>query len=191
MSKTLSYQDWSDFLLSVGAICEPAEWHGMTVGFICSSRSGETVALWLPQALGFMDLIAEDITEQTTSTLRDFAELTNASLANDQFEMQLLLPDDALELAERVTALAKWCQGFLHGLALAGEELGSALDDDGREAVQDIVKIAQVSDQVEHDEEAEYMQLVEYVRMAAFQLYTQLQTQKSVQQQQGPDATLH
>lgn len=178
MSEAISYQDWSDFLLRIGAICEPAELHGMTIGYLCSNQNAEPYKPWLRQAVGFMDLIAEDANEEVDASLISFCQLCHTTLAGEDYQLQLLLPDDALPLNERALALAKWCQGFLHGLALAGEQLGDVLGDDAKESLQDIVNIAQVSHDTEESSEEDFVQIIEYIRVAVFQLYTELHTDK-------------
>lgn len=178
MIDMISYQDWSDYLLKIGAICEPSEWHGMTVGFLCGYSGSEGLPRWLNNATGFMDLIEQPDAEQT-QTLGSFYEVSAAALNDGQYSLALLLPDDALPLSERVLGLAKWCQGYLHGLALAGESLGQRLDKEGQETLQDVAKIAQVSQEVDDGGEAEFVELVEYVRLAVFNLFAQLQAGES------------
>ena len=90
------------------------------------------------------------------------------------------MPDDAELLAERVDALAQWCQGFNHGLFVAARiadaeaELTSG---NTAEIVRDFSEIAQVAvgkDDPDADGEAAYVELVEYLRVSVQLVYEEL-----------------
>lgn len=168
----ISYQDWSDFLLRVGAICSPAELHGLLCGIQCGGADGD----WKNHVREFMDLLgADDMTTVDTALEAQF-ELIGGALGDGQFNLQPLLPDDALPLAVRAEALAQWCQGFLHGLARHGEAALIRLDEDAREALIDLAEIARLDDVGADSEAAEQdlMELVEYARMTLFNTVSQL-----------------
>lgn len=169
----ISYQDWSDFLLRVGAICSPAELHGLLCGIQCG---GADDGDWKNHVREFMDLLdVDDMTTVDTALEAQF-ELIGTALSDGQFNLQPLLPDDALPLAERAEALAQWCQGFLHGLARHGEASLLRLDEDAREALIDLAEIARLDDVGADSETAEQdlMELVEYARMTLFSTVSQL-----------------
>lgn len=88
-------------------------------------------------------------------------------------EVQLLLPCDESPLSQRLEALRDWCEGFLQGLQLidtSGKQL--ALPPSCNEIVSDIENISGIScDEVSTKEnEAAYMELVEYLRVAVMLL---------------------
>lgn len=168
----ISYQDWSDFLLRVGAICSPAELHGL----LCGIQSRGSEEGWRTHVQEFMDVLdGEDMTA-VDGALEAQYELIGGALNEEQFNLQPLLPDDALPLAVRAEALAQWCQGFLHGLATHGEALLLRLDEDAREALIDLAEIARLDDSEAESEAAEQdlMELVEYARMTLFNTVAQL-----------------
>jgi uncharacterized protein YgfB (UPF0149 family) len=170
----ISYQDWSDFLLRVGAICSPAELHGL----LCGIQVRGPEENWKNHVREFMDLLdAEDMTTVDTALEAQY-ELIDVALSDGQLNLQPLLPDDALPLAVRAEALAQWCQGFLHGLATHGEASLLRLDEDAREALIDLAEIARLDDAGAESEAAEQdlMELVEYVRMTLFSTVSQLRT---------------
>lgn len=182
MTQKISYQDWRDFLLKVGAVCEPAELHGMVVGCICTQGPAGR-DMWVSQAMGFMDLLEGEGGGELDVAMENFFDINLSHLTGENYQLQLLLPDDALPLSDRVDALAKWSQGFLHGIALGGGEgVGEKLDDESKDALRDIAQIAQASPQVDSDSnanEVRYAELVEYVRLAVFHLFSQLTDQLS------------
>lgn len=174
MSGQILYQDWSDFLIRLEAICEPSELHGMLCGSLCGAVD-ETAAQWAEKAYEFMDLIEPQGNTELAAAMQAFHELGATSLQEGSYALQLMLPDDAVPLTDRTEALAKWCQGFLHGLASAGEGIAKQLDEAGQESLHDLAHIAQASKEVTEGEENEgfYADLVEYVRLAVFSLHAQ------------------
>jgi uncharacterized protein YgfB (UPF0149 family) len=168
----ISYQDWSDFLLRVGAICTPAELHGLLCGMQCRAPQSD----WKTRAREFMDLLEDADTAAVEAALEAQYDLINGALSEGQYSLQLLLPDDLLPVAVRAEGLALWCQGFLHGLATFGETVLLNLDDDAREALVDLAEIARLDESCGESEESEQdlLALVEYARMTLFTVVSQL-----------------
>ena len=92
---------------------------------------------------------------------------------------ELLLPSDDAPLTERAAALGQWCQGFLAGFGLNSRD-SSALSVEATEVLQDLAAIAQVQDALEEsdDGESDYMEVMEYLRVAPLLLFTE--TNKTV-----------
>ncbi len=95
-------------------------------------------------------------------------------------EFEPLLPDDGDDVGQRTAALGHWCEGFLHGLVSAkhGDALKERL---AAEPLSDIIKdMLQITraglDEESDDEENEsaYVELVEYLRVAAQLCYEEL-----------------
>jgi len=95
-------------------------------------------------------------------------------------EFAPLLPNDDDDVGTRTAALAHWCEGFLHGLVSAkhGDGLKERL---AAEPLSDIIKdmlqitragLDEESDQEEN--ESAYVELVEYLRVAAQLCYEEL-----------------
>src|SRR5690606_26274249 len=76
-----------------------------------------------------------------------------------------LLPGDDEPLSVRSEAMADWCSGFLYGLGAGGIADLSVLPEDVREIAGDIIEISRAGGEGEGEEdEAAYMELVEYLR---------------------------
>jgi hypothetical protein len=100
---------------------------------------------------------------------------TRQQFLADGFNLLMLLPDDDVDIGERAGSLGRWCLGFLTGFGAARGKLSG----DGRETLEDLEKISQIDDEgleADEDSEQDMMQLVEYVRMAAIMLYTEVHT---------------
>jgi uncharacterized protein YgfB (UPF0149 family) len=179
---TPDYSMMQQLLSSKLPECSPAVLHGLVTGLLSSG--------------------APDIDEEDVATLlqQDFAPVTaqlvarlisNAreQLQQPDFSFQLLLPQDDERLSNRVMALGYWCEGFTTGFAAGFVLPESTLSAEGRESLNDIGQFANLSEEVmgEQDEdEADYMELVEYVRMAAITLFQQLAQSQSGEEDGHP-----
>jgi yecA family protein len=91
-----------------------------------------------------------------------------------------LLPDDDSEAADRTMAMAHWCEGFLHGLVSAkhGDALRNRLAAEPlADIIRDMLQItrAEVDDASDEEtNEAAYVEIVEYLRIAAQLTYEEL-----------------
>ncbi|MDH3615888.1 MAG: UPF0149 family protein, partial [Gammaproteobacteria bacterium] len=91
-----------------------------------------------------------------------------------------LLPDDDTGSDDRTTAMAHWCEGFLHGLVSAkhGDALRDRLAAEPlADIIRDMLQItrAEVDDATDEEtNEAAYAELVEYLRVAAQLTYEEL-----------------
>ena len=183
----ISYRDWCGFLERSGAVCGPAEMQGYLCGVLCN---GQKVSRqdWLLAVLDFMD-IEGSAAPEAEGAMEAIFDLTQSALQDDSYGLELLLPTDDRPMSERASSLAAWVQGFLHGIATAGD-LTSQLDEEGESVLRDLSQIAQLDEEEEESEENEVSitELGEYVRCAVFNLYSQLQ---SVVPSQSSDASLH
>lgn len=96
-------------------------------------------------------------------------------LAGGQLDFALGLPDDEEAIGPRVEALAAWLSGFLSALGEAGP--GFPRTDEGREVLRDLVEISRVEPPAVSSEsdEADFLEVAEYVRMAIQFLYDERQ----------------
>jgi len=143
-----------------------SEFHGALCGACCGMPAARPKE-WLDRALSAVELEAHPSRESLARIAELGTELRDA-LEAGELEYVLLLPEDMAPLAERAAALARWCEGFLYGLALADADAMRALTGDAREALQDVATIARTAGAAsasEADEDA-YAELVEFVRVA-------------------------
>ncbi len=165
-------------LRRAGASWDAAQSHGLLTSRL--AVAGVDGGLdWLRQVLVDTDP-ANALAAECSETLNELYEFTHRQLDERQSAFQLLLPDDEHGPAERATALAHWCEGFLHGLVSAphGDDLKERL---AAEPLADIIKdLLQMTraafdddDDLEESEQA-YSELVEYARVAAQLAYEEL-----------------
>ena len=153
------------------AFIEPAELHGMVCGLAVSNPN----SFALPELI---DLAGTDaLTEQ--NLVEDFVSAALDHLHAQDIEFAPLLPDDDEGLSVRVGGLAVWCAAFLSGFGAGignvGAEVGS-LPQDVQEILKDFVNISGLDEDVAASEqdEAAYMELFEYVRVATILALTMM-----------------
>lgn len=153
---------------------ELAECHGALCGLLC--RAPESGASEFLQMLEWLRLL-EAPTAMLRSALASLVDATRAQLADEAFGLELWLPDDGEPLEIRAAALGQWCTGFLAGLGSGVDGSLEGLGADGREALDDLRKIASAAsagDDATEQEEVAFAEIVEYVRVVTLMLQEDL-----------------
>jgi yecA family protein len=174
-----AYMQLERLLRQDGAVIGAAEAHGMLCGLLCGVGT-PNIEVWIRQLLGD-DQAAADLSQRSVGLLKALAEDCQRMLESGQMDFVLLLPGDEEPLADRVEALADWCQGFLFGLGSSRPRDSLAvLTADEREVLEDLSQISKVDvdEEVEEVQESAYMELTEYVRVAVQTLYDEFAAQR-------------
>jgi uncharacterized protein YgfB (UPF0149 family) len=156
---------------SLGVQQGGSEVHGLITGLLAAgakmkaSTVLDTLAEWLEA----------DIDGAEQAVLLQLYEEISTSLLDTDLGFEPLLPDDDDPVAERTLALGQWSSGFLAGFGLTGRFQEADLSDDLRELLADLGKIASLDEEIPDDEdnEADLVEIVEYVRMSAMLIYTE------------------
>ena len=175
------FDEVSNELGRLGLAVQGAECHGAMCGYLCANH-GEDFSYWCSSILSPMaseeaegDAVLVDISDASTSILKDLFDVTAKQIADVECGLQMLLPDDDEALGDRVEALSMWCQGFLYGLTVVAVQEMSHYSAEGQEVLEDIVKISQTGlDAGEDSEESEvaYAEIVEYVRIGVLLIWS-------------------
>lgn len=172
----LNYSALADAMGRAGLPYSPAEAHGIACGMLVAHLP-EVDRVWAAEA--YAEFEPNDVLAEECRFLMDhmFAA-TQSQLTEMEFEFQLFLPEDGKSLAQRTQGLADWCQGYLFGLGLAGEELLQQLSEESQEGMQDIAELSRMdTDDIaddEADEEAVF-EIEEYLRVATMLMYNDLE----------------
>jgi len=157
-------------------VVSPSELHGLFCGHLAAGARSQPDAL-LRSACELMDI---DQLKDESSKIGVLAlyQVALAQLQSTDMSFQLLLPDDESALSERVQMLGSWCTGFLSGFGLQGSHSNSSMSKETRETLQDLGQIAQIEADIDDTEEneADMMEVQEYVRMACLMLFTECNT---------------
>ncbi len=148
----------ADALAAAGAPQGAADAHGVLCALLCVDPTLDA-EVWL-NALGAQRPAAEAIVALHVAT--------RSQLLGEDYALVPWLPADTTPLAQRVTALAEWSQGFLGGLGLGGVASGS-LADEAAEFVDDLAALAQAAhDGDDEASEQDYAELVEHLRVGTY-----------------------
>ena len=167
-----SYRRLEAELRALGSELDPAELHGMLVGYLCAvktSTRGRRSALyrsWLgPDLPASLAQLLENAYEKAREALDEFAD----------FDFRLMLPGDDERIARRAAAVANWCSGFISGLGEAGSSPDGLLTEEVAEALQDLSRIAALSGDVPDGEgnEADLFQIEEFVRVSTLLIFSE------------------
>ncbi len=178
MDEKVDHDALEDALRRCGASWDAAQTHGLLTGRLAVSGVAAGPD-WLLQVLeGTDETNAQRAAcQQMLDTLY---QATYWELSERLSEFTPLLPDDQTDAVLRTAAMAHWSEGFLHGLVSA--QHGDALRDRlAAEPLADIIRdILQIT-RAELDEatdaetnEAAYVELVEFLRVAAQLAYEEL-----------------
>lgn len=154
--------------------------HGTLAGLACAGIGPES-ADWLDQLSECLDGAELDNHREAMAALQALVE---RDLADSDLGFQPMLPDGDEFLSVRAGALARWSEGFVCGFVAVQRELSS----EDREVLDDIAAISQLDDEASlaeaginrselnnpanaDDNERDFMELCEYVRLAAMDLY--------------------
>ncbi len=155
------------------AMSDASEAHGTLCGLLLGRQD---FSRWLDFTLD-RDPDKNNLTQkESLQVLQAFYRQTQAELNAEDTSLDLMLPDESVEFAQRLIALGGWCQGFLYGLGVCGESLLKGLSAQGRECLDDLLQISQISHDEEQTEESEnvYTEIVEHVRLSVIYIHEEL-----------------
>ena len=168
------FDEFADHLLDQGVLASPSQLHGCLSGLLGAGASAQP-EYGLDALFQALDL---ELHGELADRVMQLYSVTEAALQDDEYTFLPLLPDDDEEIAVRTAALASWCDGFLAGFAYATavqEKNGEALSQEAGEVLRDIAAMAQAEppdDESEDDAEESYVELVEYLRVAVLNIFT-------------------
>jgi uncharacterized protein YgfB (UPF0149 family) len=145
----------------------PGEVHGTLTGMLCIDNDASPGRA--------VDDTATEALDQALAALR---EMILEGLFDPDLSFAPLLPSDEVALADRAQALARWCAGFLYGLGSEGGFEPARLSAEMREVLADLTELSRAGLTAEDSDletaEADYAELVEYVRVAVQMLFLEL-----------------
>ncbi len=178
MDDKVAFDDLDEALRRCGASWDAAQSHGLLTGRLATAGvpAGPD---WLLQVLEGTDE-ADALRHECQGMLDSLYQATFWQLSERLSEFEPLLPGDEADAELRTTALAHWCEGFLHGLVSSdhGARLKERLAAEPlADMIRDLLQITRAAVDTESDDEtneAAYAEIVEYVRVAAQLAYEEL-----------------
>ena len=191
------FDDIADIYWRLGVMSAPSQLHGYLLGLL-SVGYGMTGEQWLALAATFIDPV-ETPAEADSQTLLELLSATQQQLDDGGLALKLLMPDDEIDIAQRVSCLAQWCQGFLAGFALGGKQRQQQrgqqqYSPEISETLSDMATICQAGlgegDEDEQQRERSYFEICEYLRLAVVSIYLECR-QAAANTESGDDGSLH
>lgn len=164
-----SYTQLSEALSQTALKLHASQVHGLICGILCGNP--QSTAAWEELVTGSKE------SGKSHDLLQELYDLSAKQLDEFLFEFQLLLPADSDDLPVRAEALTLWCQGFLTGLKMVQVQIIDREPGEITEAINDLIEIAKMNYEevvASEEDEAAYVELVEYVRMAVILIYQDL-----------------
>lgn len=175
MSQILSsaYAGLAKLLLDAGHFINPAELQGNLWGRTVAGANVTSEQLLTDMA---MLLDEGELTESLKQAITGLQEMINKELVDGSVAVTLLLPNDDVALNDRLQAIIEWGQGFLSGFGMV--KAVNSPSAEVMEILQDIAAITQLELMVAVEDEArsegDYMELVEFLRVAPLLVATEL-----------------
>jgi hypothetical protein len=166
----LSYQSVADALGRLTVTMDGAEMQGVFCGHLASAARRDE-ADWLKELIGERDEANLQAREDVLLIAQLLREVTQ-QLSRRELQLQLLLPEEEL-LQVRAEALTSWCEGFLYGYGVSTARNAKTTESE-REFLQDLMEISKLEvpeEEPTEDDELDFLQLVEHLRMGAMLLY--------------------
>lgn len=171
----MDFSTMQAILTSEGVKCHASELHGVLTGLVCAGFEFENQGY-----VTMLNDLFNDGDGFPKAVKKAFKQMYNelwTSILDDNYSFNLLLPDDDDSMAERGHALSVWVQGFNLGYGLQQKD-NPVVSDDVKEVLTDFGEIANLSDEMEEDEDTEqaYFEISEYVRISALLCFSELAT---------------
>jgi len=170
---TLDFATVQAVLTSESVEMHAAEVHGLMTGLVSAGYIFEDSDYLV--VINDMLNNSDSFPPSVKLTLKAMYNELWTSILDDSYSFQILLPDDDDTIMERANGLGQWVQGFNLGFGLQ-QKNKSKLSEDVQEVLTDFGDIANLSDEMEEDEDTEqaYYEIAEYVRISALLCFAEL-----------------
>ena len=174
-----NYDELQNILDRVESVFSPAEAHGILCGML-------VVDLSVPQDR-FTNLVEEEaesgdvLATEADADLLNLFKTTRLQLQDPALGLEMALPEDDTDLEERIDAACAWARGVAFGVSAMGIAENTELPENTAEFLVDCRRLGSAQFAVEDDKdqnEAIYLDLVEYLRMGILLAQEELQPVK-------------
>lgn len=163
----MTHEELQAALARMDITVDAAEAHGWLCGALCT-RESYGAKEWLAELAVDRGALVPEL-EPEPELIR-FPVSTREALESPAFEFEPLVPGEGAPLADRVAALAGWCEGFLFGFGSGAPDRRIAQSGEVGEYLGDLADIARAELEPGRDAEAaevDYAELFEFVRAGA------------------------
>jgi len=170
---TLDFSTVQALLASENLTMHACEIHGVITGLVSAGYIFEDSDYIV--VINDMLNNGEGLSTSIKLTLKAMFSDIWQNILDDSYSFQLMLPDDDDSIMERANGLGHWVQGFNLGFGLQ-QKNKAKLSEDVQEVLSDFADIANLSEEMEEDEDTEqaYYEIAEYVRISALLCFAEL-----------------
>jgi len=166
----VNFSELQSFVYELGAQVSPSAFHGFVSGRVTCDplsidRLQEVSKKWLA--------LSQDWTSEHEDQFTRFILSVLKNIEDPDFIFIPILPEEGIPLSERLNALGEWCGNYVSGFA-EGLRKDFRLTDDASEALEDLSSIAKISLEFDENGERDYVELIEYIRVAVQLIYADL-----------------
>ena len=167
-----------------------SEIHGVLTGLVCAGFTFEEQSYIV--MLNDLFNNGEVFPDAVKTVIKQMYSELWADILDDDYAFQLMLPDDDESIVERANGLSNWVQGFNLGFGLQ-QKNNPVASSEVKEVLTDFAEIANLSDEMEEDEDTEqaYFEISEYVRISALLCFTELGSSPTTVDNKNTDNTIH
>ena len=154
MGSATDYDLLNEALRRCGASWDAAQAHGLLSSRLAVAGTDAGIQ-WMQQILEGTNE-SDALRTECADMLNTLFEDTLRQLSERLSEFEPLLPDDSDSASLRASALARWCEGFLHGLVSVdhGEPLKQKLTKDPlADIIRDMLQLTRAEVDEESDDE--------------------------------------
>ena len=185
----LDFDEVANLIVSIGASITPSEVHGLLSGQLAAGKRMDQVT-WLSEVKNLLDT-ESNLSSDQQEQLQFIYRATLSQLEDNELSFYPLIADEDLEMELRLQCLGLWCSGFLAGFALI--EKPNTLPELVNDALNDLAAISQVGSNEEEElddtAESDLFQIIEYVRLAAMNIFMEYAPEKKQNQQPTASAS--
>lgn len=167
-----------------------SEIHGVLTGLVCAGFTFEEQSYIV--MLNDLFNNGDPFPDAVKAIIKQIYSELWADILDDDYAFQLMLPDDDDSIIERANGLSNWVQGFNLGFGLQ-QKNNPVTSSEVKEVLTDFAEIANLSDEMEEDEDTEqaYFEISEYVRISALLCFTELGSSPTTVDNKNTDNTIH
>lgn len=182
------YETFANVIAPLGLALSSSELHGVMCGYLSAgaSKDGEIYLRAL------MANRKDGVTRAATLALFNLYAVTEQQITHQGFVFELFLPDENEDLTIRAKAFSQWCEGYTHGITMAGVDYHQFDDEETQESLQHISEFAELdyqSIEVDSEDEKSLMEVYEYTRVAVLHIFNDLNLSRV--EQNYNDETTH
>lgn len=174
-----TYDELNHALQHTEASIDAGEAHGILCGFICAGQEMDGRS-WIEPILGNASG-SDEVLGYAKKLLLKLYEISSIKLQQIEFDFSLLLPDDDEPLTVRMEALSHWCQGFIIALDRSGINARASISGEVQEALDHMLEISKIDYEITEpteENERDYFEVVEYLRMTILMVHTDIASEQ-------------